>query len=189
MRDPALSLRPLGDLAQFLHRRRGGLHEIRTPVEQSDVDEPGEGIQTAVPLVRLDGGGWKVFDVGFEAIQGKDPACRCELRRPDDVELQDVRLAGTGVQPLHVQLVPLIRRVRRTSLHDADLRVLGHESVELPSEHLGLGPDGAAGEDDFDGSPVCLRGTGYREQDERAQPQADAETASLPVDSNGELHP
>src|SRR5919199_1089536 len=60
---------------------------------------------------------------------------RGKLRRPDDVQLEHVGIAGPGIEPLHVELMLLVGGVRRDALHHPDTgmgrvepgQLLGHD--------------------------------------------------------------
>ncbi len=128
---------------QLFEGGRRRFEQVASPVEHPHVDEPGERVQHAIPAVRLHGSLEEARRIGAIAIQRQNPAGGGELGRPDDVELQDVGIAGPGVQPLNVKLVTLVGRVRGLASNDAHVRVLGHEAVELKAQQLRLGADGA----------------------------------------------
>jgi hypothetical protein len=85
-----------------------------------------------------------------EVRQGllEDAGCAPFLRGPDHVELQHVRLAGPGVEPLHIELVALPGRVRRLAQLDADVGVLLVEAIDLPAQNLRFLANRAGREDD-----------------------------------------
>ena len=76
---------------------------------------------------------------------GNPPGCR-ELRRPHDVELQDVGIAHPRVEPLHVELMPLVRRIGRGPQRHVDRWMRSPEAFELPADDLAFPADHAAGE-------------------------------------------
>ena len=89
-----------------------------------------------------------------------------------DVELEDVGVADPRVEPLHVELVPLVGRVRRVPLDDADLRMLLGEPGELGAQHPRLRSEDTDGQGDLDAlaglisAPQAER----REQDKQEAP-------------------
>ena len=123
----------------------GARREVGPPVQHADVHEPRQRVQRAVPAVRSDGGGKELIDARFEPVEAGNPSRGREFRGPDDVELQDVGIARPGVQPLHVQLMPLVRRVRRGPQRDVNRGVRLAEPIELAPDHFAFAPDEAAG--------------------------------------------
>jgi hypothetical protein len=150
--------RALGIADQLRQGRRRALYQIRAPVQHADVHEPGQCKERVPPPIRGNGRGEEGGRVRAELIEGKDPSGGGELRGPDGVELEDVRITRAGVQPLDVELVPLIRGVRRVPPFHPDPGMLGIESGELPYQDLGLRSQRAAGEGDDDRATIGLPG-------------------------------
>jgi hypothetical protein len=135
--------RSTGDPARHvLQLRKGGgrrFEQIRSPVEETHVDEPGERVEPGSIAAGGQGSGEEVARIRLEALEGEDPSGRREFGGPDHVELQDVRISDTRVEPLDVELVPLIRGVGRGPTLDANPRMLVHEALQLASQQLSLG--------------------------------------------------
>ena len=72
------------------------------------------------------------------AVEREHPARSRELRRPHDIELQHIGLAGARVQPLNEELVTLGRVVRRVLNPDVNTRISKLETRDLAREHLAL---------------------------------------------------
>jgi hypothetical protein len=138
-----------GLAAELGEARRRPLQQVGAPVEHPHVDEPGQRVEGAAPAVGLDGGGEEGVDVGGEAVERQDPAGGAELGGPHHVELEDVGVAGAGVEPLDVELVALVGGVGGAALLDHDVGVGGGEARELRRQHLGLRTQRAAGEGDY----------------------------------------
>ncbi len=85
---------------------------------------------------------------GSKAVERQNPAGGGELGSPDRVELEDVGIARTGVEPLHVELMALVGGVGGAALLDPDVGMLAHEPRELAPQHLPLGAEHAAGHGD-----------------------------------------
>jgi hypothetical protein len=86
----------------------------------------------------------------MKAVERENPTCGSELCGPHDIELEDVGITGSRVEPLHIKLMPLVRGVGSVSAHNPDARVLRIETCDLSREHLGLGTEGAPGKRDDD---------------------------------------
>ena len=109
--------------AQLGQRRRGSVEQIGAP----DTEAPRR--RTRARRTGALASGWRVRSAGKKSsssasgVERSDPAGSGKLRGPDDIELQDVRLWSTCVQPLHVELVPLIGGIGS----DADLDPLSQD--------------------------------------------------------------
>jgi hypothetical protein len=85
-------------------------------------------------------------DIRSKTIERKNPSGGSELRRPDDVELQDVRCRRARIQPLDVELMALIGGVRRDAQLHPHVRMPLREPIQLPTNDCGFRPERAAGE-------------------------------------------
>ena len=124
---------------------RRSVEEIRPPVEQPDVDEPRYRIERALPASGRERRWQEIVDVRPESVERQNPSGRRKLRHPDDVELQDVWRRHAGVEPLHVELMPLIRGIWRGPKHNRKRWVLSLESIELSADHVAFTSDEAPG--------------------------------------------
>ena len=90
--------------------------------------------------------GEKAIDRRIVPIEIGDPAGRRELGRPHDIQLQDVRIAHPGIEPLDVELMPLVGGVGSGAQRHLDRRMGPRKAVKLPADDVGLAPDRTAGE-------------------------------------------
>jgi hypothetical protein len=90
----------------------------------------------------------------MKAVEWENPSRGRKLRGPYDIELEDVGITRSRVQPLDVELMPLVRGIGSISAHDSDGRVLRIETSDLSREHLGFGPEGAPRKRDDDRAGV-----------------------------------
>lgn len=74
-----------------------------------------------------------------------DPSRRCELGGPDDVELQHVWNGSVRIEPLDVELMPLIGGVRRDAQFNLDVGMERVESSQLRAHHIRFGPERTPG--------------------------------------------
>src|SRR6185312_15099622 len=152
-------------------RRRS---QIGPPIKHPDIHEPGNGKEGIPPTIGRDGRGKEGRGIGPETVQREDPACGGEFRRPDHVELKNIGLAGPRVEPLHVELMLLVRRVRSLPLYHSDSRVLCHEPCELLAEYHRLCPQHARRKRDGDRATVLGAATPdqQQQQQDRQLPRA-----------------
>ena len=163
---PVLGAGPDRRPVELVEGRRRRTHQVGAPVQHPHVHEPRQGVEAAVPPVGRDRRGEEGVGRRPEAIEIENPARRGELRRPDGVELQDVGLAGPRVEPLDVELVPLVGRVRGGPLDHADLR--GASSGSARSGVAGPGLP----------RPACCRGRRPRRVRRRARSGSRARSAA-----------
>ncbi len=126
------------------------VEQVGPPVQHPDVDEPGQGVQRAVPTIGLYRGGEERGGIRRETVERQDPAGGSEFWRPDYVELQDVGVTRVRVQPLHVELMALVGRIGRLAPLDTDSGMSSHEPVELSLQQFRFRPDRAGRERDDD---------------------------------------
>jgi hypothetical protein len=181
-----LLLGPAGGSHQLSKGRRRPRQEIGSPVEHADVHEPRQRKQGVPPPIRDDGGRKECGGVRLKSVQREDPTGRRELWGPDRIELEDIGVAGAGIEPLDIQLMPLIGGIGRVSADDTDSGVLGVEPLELPVEDLGLGAEGAAWKGDNDRPVVGLAGASEQEQDGK---QLDAPVEHCEAQAGGAAGP
>ena len=153
-RDETFVARPLPDESirdspvgapreQFGEIGRRVPHQVSAPIQHADVDEPGQGVDVAPPSIGGHRRREEVFRMRLESIERENPSGGGELRRPDHVELQNVRFRCAGIEPLHVQLVTDIRRIGRGSNVHARVRMKRLKSCELPLNDSCLSSDRA----------------------------------------------
>jgi hypothetical protein len=119
--------------------------EVGTPVQHADIHEPGQGEQLPLPAVGRDGHGEERRRVRAEPLERQDPSGGGELRRPDGVHLENVRVGGPGIEPLHIELVAKVGGIGGGTHLDPDARTLPVEPLELATQDLSFGAEHAAG--------------------------------------------
>jgi hypothetical protein len=121
-----------------------------------------------VPAVRRQRDGKEVLDAWIKSVEAQDPSRCGKLGCPDDVELQHVGVSGARVQPLHVQLVAMVRGVRRGLHVDANVGMHRVEPVQLRANRFAFSADGAAGE----GEDVRIRPGAADQEEQRPKPNS-----------------
>jgi len=121
--------RRLGVRHHLLERLRLIRNEVGATIEKPDVREPRQRVEFSCPRVGRDRC-WKKLRSGRPVlVERQDPPRRRELRSPDDVELEDGRIAHPGIEPLDVELVPLRRVVGRALELDPDSGIELHKPL------------------------------------------------------------
>src|SRR5262249_5913712 len=133
----------LRELDQIVEIARRSRHGVGAPVQHADVDEPRQRIQRAVPAVRGQDASEETVRWWMEPVEAGNPSGGCEFGRPDDIELKDVRVDRSRIEPLHVELVPLIRSIRRWPQLDMNRWVRLLETLELEPNDLAFPADAA----------------------------------------------
>ena len=111
----------------------------------------------------------EIVDARLESVERQNPSGRRKLRHPDDVELQNVRRRRAGVEPLHVELMALIRRV------GCDLQLHAHpgtplcKTSELAPYNVALRSERAARERQLCRRVVGSAGEGVSRYDQKAE--------------------
>ncbi len=156
--------------AQLGERARRVVEQIGAPIQQADVDEPGQRVERSVPPRGFDRRGHEVVCVGRESVERQHPAGGGEFRDPDHVELQYVGRFRPCVQPLHIELMALIRGIRRDLQVHADAGMLVGEPRKLTADHVALGTERAAGKGEPWQGVVGAAGRCHERDEEHAQP-------------------
>ena len=173
-RHPVFGLRASRQLHEIAEVAWGTRHQVGSPVQHADVDEPRQGVQRAVPAIGRDGGGKEPIDGRMIPIEAGNPPGRRELRRPHDVELQDVGIARPRVEPLDIELMPLVRRIGRRPQRHRDRRMRPPEAFELAADDVGFPSDHAAGEGEhrLTGPDAASRSGRHTDRQHRRHPPA-----------------
>jgi hypothetical protein len=155
----------LGLVEEGLERRGRMGHAVGAPIEHADVDEPGQGEQRAVQLVRCAHAGEEPLDVDVLGERRQEAGAR-ELGDPHDVELQHVGRGDASGQPLHVELMAEVGGVGRAAHLDVDVWMRGLEALDERREGATFLAERRRTDDELHG---VVRPRGGRDEDREAK--------------------
>src|SRR5258708_25338313 len=110
--------------------------EVGAPIQHPDIDKPRQRVQRTTPSVCFHAALEILIGGRMKAIEAVNPTRRGEFCGPDDVELKNVGIGSSCVQPLHVELMSLIGGIGGGAKSDSDRWVLRLKAIELPADDI-----------------------------------------------------